>query len=428
MNFRFVHTADLHLDSPFKGIGSQLPKALQSRVRDSTFRAFDRVVQLCIDEGADFLVIAGDVYDLADRSLRAQTYFQKKMMQLHEHGIRVYVCHGNHDPEDGQKLKLEWPDNVYFFSAERVEGVPFQKNGEEVARLYGRSYPTAVFKERIIEQYEREEGVPFAIGVLHTNLDGHSEHADYAPSTKRELFDKGFDYWALGHVHQGGIINDRHPCIVYAGNPQGRHIKEQGPKGCYLVDVHGGEVTRVIFCETDDVRWYETDVDLAGVEDMQGVLDKMLDVLQVITDQSHGRATIVRLNLIGETEVHAQLKPQDQLIELLDPYIDDWVSRESWLFIESIRILTRPAISRETLLEGHHFLGDLLRSVQQTSSDPVALTQLKEQVLHDVFDHREVRRYLPPLSHKDVDQLLHEAEDLLVRLFVHTLQTDGTRD
>lgn len=416
-NFRFIHAADLHLDSPFKGIGGRVPESVFRRLRDSTFAAFDRLVRLCIDESIDFLCIAGDVFDLADRSLRAQTHFQKRMRELDRHGIQVYVIHGNHDPADGGKVPLDWPDNVHFFSADKVESVPFVKGGREVARLYGRSYPTAKFTERIVEDYPRDPNVPFAIGLLHTNLDGDPSHDNYAPCSKKQLLGKGFDYWALGHIHQAAVLSEREPCIVYAGNTQGRSVKETGPKGCYLVDVRDGTVDRVDFRETDDVRWHEIDLDLTGIGEVQNVLDRIQEALERIADRSQKRAAVVRLNLTGVTPVHQQMHPVDRLLELLEPYLDDFVQRENWLFVESVRLHTQPFISRETLLEGEGFLSDYLRLIEQVKNSPAEVAAMQEEVLHAVYGHREGRKYLEQLSEEEVKQLLDEVQDMAVRMF-----------
>lgn len=417
-SFRFVHAADLHLDSPFIGIGGRVPESVLRRLRDSTFTAFDRLVRLCIDEQVDFLCIAGDVFDLADRSLRAQSYFQKRMRELAQHGIRVYVIHGNHDPADGGIAPLDWPDNVHFFSAQTVEAVPFVKEGRELARIYGRSYPTAKFMKPVVNDYHRESDVPFAIGLLHTNLDGGDpSHDNYAPCAKKDLLNKGFDYWALGHIHQSKVINEREPCIVYAGNTQGRSVKECGAKGCYLVEVHDGEVTAVTFYETDDVRWHEIELNVTGVETLQHVLDRIQQVLQRIADSSERHASIVRLNVSGVTSVHEQLKPVANVWELLEPYLEDLLQMDHWVLLESIRIQTQPLISRETLLAGEGFLSDYLRLIEDVAAQPEQLDAIKAEVLAEVFTHREARKYLDELTNDDVRELLNEVQDMTIRMF-----------
>lgn len=416
-DFRFIHAADVHLDSPFKGIGGRAPESVFRRLRDSTFTAFDRLVQLCIDECVDFLCIAGDVFDLADRSLRAQTHFQKRMRELDQHGIRVYVIHGNHDPADGGKAPLMWPDNVHFFSSEEVEAVPFVKQGREVARLYGRSYPTAKFTKRIVDDYRREADAPFSIGLLHTNIDGDPSHDNYAPCTKKDLLEKGYDYWALGHIHQSRILHEREPSIVYAGNTQGRSVRELGPKGCYLVDVKDGVVQRLTFYETADVRWHLIELDLTGEDDIQYVLDQVQEALQQTAEMAPHQAAVVRINLTGVTRVHQQLKPVDHFLELLEPYLEEFLQTENWVFVESVRVHTQPYISRETLLEAQGFLSDYLHLVEEIKTSPEQLVTVQEEVLSAVYGHREGRKYLERLTEEELQELLDEVGDLAIRLF-----------
>ncbi|MBO8171421.1 MAG: DNA repair exonuclease [Bacillaceae bacterium] len=418
-HFRFVHAADLHLDSPFRGLGSRskMPDEIYQRIKQSTFRAFDHLIKLCIEERADFLVIAGDVFDLRDRSLRAQTYFQKGLKRLAQEGIQVYVIHGNHDPEDGGKASLSWPDNTTFFSSQAVESAAFVKNGEEAARIYGRSYPTAQFTERIIDQYIREPDVPFAIALLHTNLDGDPDHDNYAPCSRSELLEKDFDYWALGHIHQRAVIHEKEPAIVYAGNIQGRSIKETGARGCYVVDVRNGDIISLTFRETDDVRWYHEQVDVSGMDRIQQVFDRIQELFQDISDKSSGRPSIIRLELVGVTSVHQQLFPVDDFMEGLEPYIEEFFAQENWVWPESIRIRTRPAVSREELLASHGFVGDFLRMVDEIRQNPDERTLIKEEILKDLYRHRDGKKHLSLPTDDELDEWLGEVENMAVRLF-----------
>jgi DNA repair protein SbcD/Mre11 len=229
--FRFMHAADLHLDSPFAGMAA-LPQGIRESLRQSTFLALTHMVQLAIQQKVDFVLISGDVYDLSDRSLRAQIRFQKAMQRLSASGIAVYIVHGNHDPEDGLSAKLNWPAGVHFFSTQEVEVLPVVvENKGEIARIYGISYATAAVTENLVRRIsekhasmkniinlghasdaglaEHAEGSignlklnsSFKIGLVHTNVDGDKGHANYAPCSMQDLLGAGMDYWALGHVH-----------------------------------------------------------------------------------------------------------------------------------------------------------------------------------------------------------------------------------
>jgi DNA repair protein SbcD/Mre11 len=418
MRFRFLHAADLHLDSPFKGLSGQVPADILSEVRRSTFHAYERLVELAVREATDFVLFAGDIYDLADRSLAAQVAFQRGLEQLAEHGIRAYVIHGNHDPLDGGQAHLRWPDTVHVFSGERVEGVPFIKNGREAARVYGRSYPTGKFKERIAADYRRDADVPFAIGLLHTNLDGDLGHEAYAPSSRAELVAQGFDYWALGHIHKRAVIEED-PWIVYAGNLQGRSVKETGAKGCYLVDVDGGKVVGAEFRALDAVRWEQVDVDLTGAMTEGDVLARAEERLLQVQSEADGRPLIARVRLTGETQLHAGLRRTETLADWTAALQDLFRGRRPWLWIESLEAATRDEIDRARLRDEEHFVGDLLRladrwreDVEAGAEDPVL-----DDVLKSVYQHRRVKKHLGTPGREEMNDLLQEAEELLLALF-----------
>src|SRR2546422_10321758 len=107
-SLRFVHAADLHLDSRFRGIGRARP-ALRDRLQSATLGALERVVDHTISVKADFLIIAGDIYDSRDRSLRALVAFRKEMERLAERNIPVFAVHGNHGPLKGGRRGVELP-------------------------------------------------------------------------------------------------------------------------------------------------------------------------------------------------------------------------------------------------------------------------------------------------------------------------------
>ena len=251
MGFTFIHAADLHLDTPFIGL-SHLPQNVREVVKESTFAALDNLVQLCWDQKVDFLIIAGDVYDAADRSLSAQLRFQQAMQRLDSQGIQVFIAHGNHDPLDGYRARLVWPENVHMFSSEEVKAIPFIKNNKEEARIYGISYPTSQVTERLVRRFDRDPDTPYAIGVLHTNVGSDPQHGNYAPSTIEELINARMDYWALGHIHTRQVLRTNHPTIVYPGNIQARSMKETGEKGCILVRVSDVGETSTQFLSS---RW-----------------------------------------------------------------------------------------------------------------------------------------------------------------------------
>ena len=206
---RFVHAADLHIDSPFSGIGD-VDVRVANRLREATYDAFQNLVELCLESHADFLVIAGDVYDGADRSVRAQLRFRDGLSRLAEKGIQTFVVHGNHDPLDGWPSSLAWPDGVHIFGVD-PEWKNIEKNGEVVAAVQGMSYPTRKVTDNLALKFcPPQSGSIFTIGLLHANVGANSAHPNYAPCTVEDLSTSGIDYWALGHVHTRQKIGRAH--------------------------------------------------------------------------------------------------------------------------------------------------------------------------------------------------------------------------
>ena len=236
MTLRFVHAADLHLDSPFTGIRATAPENVAQALYSATFDSYKNIVDLCISERADALLVAGDIYDGADRSLRAQRAFIDGLRSLDSAGIRSFVCHGNHDPLDGWEARLDYPTGCHRFSAD-FQAIPVFTDEPGRALVYGISYPTRDVYENLVSRLGRVDERAFTIGLLHANVGGNADHALYAPCSLDDLARSGIDYWALGHVHTRQILRDRAPTVVYPGNSQGRHPNEAGARGVYLVEV-----------------------------------------------------------------------------------------------------------------------------------------------------------------------------------------------
>ncbi|UJF31535.1 metallophosphoesterase family protein [Paenibacillus hexagrammi] len=332
---RFLHAADLHLDSPFKGM-NQIPATVRERVRESTFEALSLLVNLAIQERVDFIVISGDVYDLADRSLRAQIRFQKALRHLAEEGIPAYIVHGNHDPEDGRAAKLQWPAAVHFFACDRVETAEVVKPGRGViAHIHGISYATAAVTENLAQRFRAKAEDICQIGLLHTNVDGDASHDNYAPCSKSDLLAAGMHYWALGHVHTREVLNES-PAIVYPGNLQGRSIRETGPRGCYIVDIQEDGRAELTFHALDQVRWFRESLSVAGMQTEQELKDRLGELLERVRAEADGRDAVVRIVLEGRGPVHGLLRRGRALDELTAELREDEAERSRFVWIESI--------------------------------------------------------------------------------------------
>jgi exonuclease SbcD len=410
--FSFVHAADLHLDSPFLGLG-RLP-ALQSTVvdelREATFRAFDSVIDLCLRKKVDFLLVAGDVYDGADRSLKAQLRFRDGLRKLNEAGIRVYVVHGNHDPLDGWTDSIEMPDGVHEFGSE-LDSVVFEKAGRPVARIHGISYPTRKIGSRFGMGFQRKGDEPFQIGLFHCNAGGDTRHDPYAPRTVSELVELQLDYWALGHIHESVVLRPSDPFIGYPGNTQGRHINEPGPRGCFLVRVTAqGELDGVPeFVATDRIRWLACEIDISGLETMDCLLSRIADEMQELAEPAEGRPVVTRITIRGRGMLHGALIRQNASRELLDELHNAGTQRRPFIWVEKLILQTRPNVDLDARRGAQDFLGDLLRLIDGIRHSPDEIAGLR-LVLTDLFQHGRAGKILEPPDDDTLRSLLEEAE------------------
>ena len=367
--FRFIHAADLHLDSPFRGLAETSPR-LRDALHSATFGALDRIVGHAIDSDADFVLLAGDLYDSSDRSLRALVEFRRQMERLAEHGIGAYVVHGNHDPLNGWGSEFQMPPNVAVFDGE-VQSMPVVRKGQEIARVTGISYTQERVTENLARSFKRSLDGVYSIALLHANIGRQSGHADYAPASITDLVDAGFDYWALGHVHTRAVLSTEPP-IVYPGNPQGRHARETGPRGCFEVDVDANGGTRLKFVETDVVRWERLDFSIADHSRMDGLLEGLRESAARTASGFDG-PTVLRCRLFGHGPLHADLQREG-----MDRELEHELG--SMFDLESLQVATGPEIDRTRLLETDPLVGDFLRLLERAEIDPTYRDHLSESL------------------------------------------------
>lgn len=395
----FIHAADLHLDSPMVGL-KHLPLNILARLRESTFTALQRLTQAAIDHQVDFVILAGDIFDGEDRSLRAQSRFRTEMQKLAEKQIPVFVIHGNHDHLNGSWIQLDMPENIYFFDSSVAMEELLTNRGEKV-HLYGFSYPERHVYEKKIDEYQKVEPADFHIGILHGNEGGGTDHDNYAPFTIKELQEKQFDYWALGHIHKRAILSEAPP-IIYPGNIQGRNRKETGAKGCYLVTLNEFE-QKLEFVETSDVVWEEAIVDAAEAQSLQNIL--RLCQIEINRYRKENIGTLLTLKIINVQidDWREKRTLDDELLELL---IDSEDEEESFVWIIHLIISESQVIDRERLKTEASFFEELFKTVDAYQDIETELSPL--------FHHSLGRKYLSGLSDGEQKELLQKAEKLLI--------------
>ncbi|NTU96597.1 MAG: DNA repair exonuclease [Chlorobiaceae bacterium] len=300
--FRFLHAADIHLDSPLKGL-EQYPDAPVEQIRLAARRAFDNLVETAIDEKADFLLLAGDLYDGDWKDFNTGIFFINRMGRLRDAGIPVFMVSGNHDAASQITRSLKLPDNVTLFPHRNAETRNIEHLGVAV---HGRSFSSRSVMDDLVGSYPQGDPGLFNIGLLHTSLNGRPGHEPYAPCTLDALRSKGYRYWALGHVHQREVICSD-PWVVFSGNIQGRHIRETGPKGCTLVTADEGRVIAVEERELDVLRWVLCRVDPLRCDTTDALLDHVRETIEAERAKAGGRPLALRLIVEGITSLHNRL-------------------------------------------------------------------------------------------------------------------------
>lgn len=302
-SFTFIHAADIHLDSPLAGL-SRKDEGFSSLIRGATRRAFTNVVDLAIEEGAKLVVIAGDLYDGTWKDQSTGQFAIRELARLTRAGIRSVVLFGNHDAESRVSRHFAPPEGVHLLSNKQCETVRLDDLG---AAVHGRSYKDAATTENIAATYCPPESGLLNIAALHTALGGHDGHANYAPCSIDELRASGYDYWALGHVHEPGIRSE-HPWIVFPGNTQGRHARETGAKGAMVVRVEDGTVRSVNHRACDEARWARVNADIRGASDTVEAVGEVRRRLQEASRSADGRPLAVRVSLRADGEVGRALQ------------------------------------------------------------------------------------------------------------------------
>ena len=373
--FRFIHTADIHLDSPLRGLAKHEGSAADS-IRTAARAAFDQLVGLAVEQRVSFLIIAGDLYDGDWRDHRTGLFFVSQMGRLNRAGIPVYLLYGNHDARSQITRRLTLPANVHVFASRKPQS--FEIDDLNVF-LHGQSFRQRVVTDNLALNYPKPVAGAFNIGVLHTGLGGMGGHENYAPCALADLINQGYDYWALGHVHRANVLNTR-PYVVFPGNLQGRHIRETGAKGASLVTVDNGEVVDFDTLYSDVVRWTVVTVNVVNSRSIGDVLDRIRDAVEnEVSSRAEGRLLACRILLQGRTEIHGRLLVDaDHLLSEARSIALGLGDDASW--IEKVVVATKPAISPDVMEKREDAVGELLRMLRGAGSDTELLRQLDNDI------------------------------------------------
>jgi exonuclease SbcD len=382
--FSFIHAADIHLDSPLHRLG-RFGEETADTLRTATRGALINLVDMAIEESVAFVLIAGDVYDGDWDDVRTGLFMVQEMQRLREHGIPVFMIHGNHDAVTKMTNNVPFPDNVVVFSHRNAE--THRLDSIHVA-IHGQSFARQAVTQNLARAYPSAIPNYFNIGVLHTALEGREGHETYAPCTVADLTARDYDYWALGHIHTREIVCHS-PLIVFPGNPQGRSIRETGERGGMLVTVEhsgaGGPNVVADFKPLDVARWLRLEVDASSVGKAEDLQELVRERLARIQEEHEGKTLVLRLDIQGHSR-----------------WSDDWVgNQQRWdLALRSI-----------ALQEGAHLIIDKIR-FQTTSPADQPLGGVDDDAIAAI--EQAVREYMTdPVLTEDLATELSELANKL---------------
>ncbi|MDV6029216.1 MAG: DNA repair exonuclease [Phycisphaera sp. RhM] len=377
---KILHAADIHLDSPLKKL-DRYDSAPSQRIRRASRRALENLTALAIDEDVDLVVIAGDLYDGDWPDQNTGLAFVKEAAKLVTAGIPVLVIRGNHDAANQMTASLPLPKNPdgsdIFLQTGKAESRFLEDIGVAV---HGQSFRSRAEKSNMAAKYPDPVSGMFNLGMLHTGLEGATSHAHYAPCTPAELTEKGYDYWALGHIHvRGDHQIEGGPPIVFSGNLQGRHIGEQGPKGCVLIEVDARNRCRYEFHPLDVLRWHECVIDVSRMHDRDEILDAYQGWLSEQIDACDGRLLVTRVRLTGQSSLHAALHQNTEWVRAELQAISVAAGNEQ-VWLEDVKMRTAMPIDQKISLDFDGPLESLECVLNSLRNDPTLASVIEQEL------------------------------------------------
>lgn len=382
--FKFIHAADLHLDTPFAGI-SCIDTQAGKRMQDASLEAWDNLVNGAIRAKVAFILLAGDIYDSSDRGVRAQLRFHSGLTKLHAAGIQCFVIYGNHDPLDGWSAIQEFPKNTKIFGHSQIDEAQVLREGRVIATVYGVSYGQRVVRENLALKFPpRGSTQGFRIGLLHCTVGQYTEHEPYSPCTIENLLAAGMNYWALGHIHlRMALLQDSRCHIHYSGNLQGRSMKssEQGEKGALLIHVENDRVSQTEFLPFDVVRCSDVNIDCSGIRDLPA-LERALDYEMTGLRQKHSsKGLLLRAQLNGRTDLNRDLRRPMVRDELLSSMRERTIGMSPFVWWSDIRDNTHAPVDLTKIRGSGDFRDILLQLSESLGKDEKRKQQFLEETL-----------------------------------------------
>lgn len=410
--FKFIHAADIHLDSPLRGL-SRYDAAPVDAIRGASRRAFENLIQHAIEEKVAFILLAGDIYDGDWKDYSTGIFLSQQIGKLKAHHIHVFAVLGNHDAANKMTKALDSPSNMTILAHRKVEKMHLADLG---VMIHGRSFSAQHIHDNLVTDFAPATKDLFNIGLLHTSLDGREGHAPYAPCSIDDLRSKGYHYWALGHVHKYELVAQA-PWIVFPGCIQGRHIHETGAKGCVLVTVSEGEVSSVEPVALDVLRWVLCRVDVTDTAALREVWERIRPAIASELAAADGRIIAMRIRLEGASQVAAALAADPEHVAQQCKAIGAELAGED-LWIERVENAVTSKRDLDAALADDNPLANLLNAIIATSHHPDdiddlpdILAGLRQKIPHEALGSDATLNLDAP---ETLQRIVQEAKQMLV--------------
>ncbi len=375
--FRFIHTADLHLDAPLHSLALK-DEVLSDLVGSATRGALEQIVTLCLEEDVHALLIAGDLYDRDLHSMKTAAFLTAQLERLNAAAIPVFIIRGNHDAASVITKELDLPPNVHVFTG---HGGTAQLEEYGIA-IHGVSFARPQAPESLLPKYPAPVAGCFNIGLLHTSLAGSEGHDTYAPCSVSDIRNHGYDYWALGHIHKRQVHSEA-PHIVMPGMPQGRDIGEAGTKTVTMVSVSDGTVT-LEERRTSQVEFSRLSCALEGVQEWRDMLAQITAAIKEAASQTVGNS-ILRVDLTGQTPLAWRVRrDMDLLSEQIREAAGNIRGAIGTVWIEKVECHLRQPEASEAREDPRFELQALMQTLMQDESVTARAVEMAEWLVGEL--------------------------------------------
>lgn len=392
---RFLHLADVHLDTAFEGRSA----ALRDHLRDALRTAFERAVDCAIDEDVHAVLLAGDLFDDDRLSVATEAFLVDQVQRLDDAGIDTVYVTGNHDPGGSgfRAAKIDWPDRFHYVDDRSPTTIEVTgPDGTPRATVVAAGHVDAHEDTNLAARFPEAEGPGPTIGLLHAHVTSASQvaaHDRYAPCTSEDLRAPGYDYWALGHIHTRQQV-DEQANAWYPGNLQGRSPRETGARGGLLVKLDDGAAPDVEFRPFAPTRWDALVLDdLDDVKTVQALAQRAQSAYRETAEaDASGSATatdwLLRVVLRGPCPLADELASPDQVQEL-EQVMSERLSLGSGQTVQDVEVRTRhlvPPVNPDEYRDETHLAGEVLALLERARTDDDPLDDVAPDVLAGCSD------------------------------------------